>query len=186
MPLRNGQTDEYHLYVYAKLDNDYRPPEDPTTSHNLWSQVDLGLLDIVHYNQILDAIKATFQTNGIDDKYIICPEKVLYEDKHYAYLVKYGDEIPVDFHDQLGPLDIPNPSAIVENASQLALVVWAHVTAAEPAPIIIYPSDQVGATVPMMTGGRRRLRSTRRGRRSSRRSAKRRGTRRGRGRRTSA
>ncbi len=171
--IRGGDTDEYHVYLYAKVDNDYRPTNESSPLH-LWRKLDIGELTLTQYKKIIQKIDQLFEEKGFN-KYLIDFHDTIFgaHDEKFLYLLKYGDEIPLDARRKLWKLNI-TPAELGEtspNISEYGIVIWTamdNITDAfsfNPE----YSNIQAGISVPAMEGGKRKMRRTRRRRNSAKR-----------------
>ena len=169
--LRGGQTDEYNLYLYAKVDNDYRPTNESAPLH-LWRQLDIGEYTITQYEKIIQSINQLFEAKGYN-KYLLDFHLTLYgdADEKFLYLLKYDEEIPWADQRKLWKLNI-TPAELGETArdfSEYGIVIWS--VADNIATEFMYNPEhsniQMGISVPANQGGG--LRRTRRHRKRAKR-----------------
>ena len=172
--IRDGDTDEYLVYLFAKMDNDYRPTNESPPFH-LWRKLDIGELTITQYKKIIQKMDQLFEEKGYNNKYLIDFNDIISgtDDEKYLYLLKYGDEIPLDAQRKLWKLNITPAELGETNAaiSEYGIVIWsanddiADSFSFNPG----YSNIQAGISVPAMEGGKRKMRRTRRRRNSAKR-----------------
>lgn len=120
--LRGGQTDEYHMYLYGKTNNDFRSPNNANTPRYYWELIDFGTLPFTFYEKVKAAIESMLESRGYY-KFLLFENETVHDMHPYLYVEKYGDEMS-DIINRLMPIEVENLAESGNpSLSQLAVVL---------------------------------------------------------------
>jgi len=122
--IRGSQIARYATYIYALIDNDFRPNPGIQTPLHLWSLGDVGTLDVNQYKKVSSAVSSILTSHEVDDQYLLNIGEALDGDIKGIALEKYGaNPLPAVFVNRLFRFP-PIDGLDVGGLTQFGVVFW--------------------------------------------------------------